>query len=236
MAIAPDQSEIFLREVDENLRRDRLRGAARAYGKWAIAAVVLMLAAIGAWLLWRDHQAKQAATDSEQLAATIDNIGSANLAPVPGQLDALERSRADAISVSARLTRAALALQQNDRPKATELYRQVAADGAVGQAWRDLALVRQTALEFDALQPQAVIDRLASLARPGNPWFGSAGEMTALALLKANRKAEAGRLLTSIGADAGVPESIRGRVLQLAGSLGIDTSAALARISTAPAP
>ena len=235
MAIAPDQSEIFLREVDENLRRDQMRDAARTYGKWVIAAVVLFLAAVGGWLLWRDHQAKQAAADSEALAAVIDNIGGGNLAPVPAQLDALEQAHADAIAVSARLTRAALALQQNDRPKATALYKAVAADGGIAQPWRDLATVRATALEFDALQPQQVIDRLAPLARSGNPWFGSAGEMTALALLKANRRNEAGRMFAQVGGDPSVPESIRGRALQMAGTLGVDTSAALARIATAPA-
>ncbi|MCA1652748.1 MAG: tetratricopeptide repeat protein [Sphingomicrobium sp.] len=235
MAIAPDQSETFAREVDENLRRDQLRDAAQAYGKWAIAGVVLFLLAIGAWLFWRDHQAKQAAADSEAMAATIENIGSGNIAPVAGQLDALEQAHADAISVSARLTRAALALQQNDRPKAIGIYKDVAADGGIAQPWREVATIRQTALEFDTLQPQAVIDRLDPLARPGNAWFGSAGEMTALALLKAGRKSEAGRLFAAIAADRGVPETIRGRAVQMAGTLGVDASAALAQITTAPA-
>jgi len=227
LAIAPDSSESFAREVSENLRRDQVRDAARAYGKWAIAGVVLLLAAIAAFLLWRDHQAKQAATDSEALAQTLDDIGSGNIKAVPGALAPLKDARADAISVSARLTEAAFALQQNDRPKALAAYRDVAADSGIAQPWRDLATVRQTALEFDALPPQAVIDRLAPLARPGQPWFGSAGEMTALALLKAGRKSEAGRLFAAIANDKTVPDSIRGRAVQIAGSLGVDASAAL---------
>lgn len=235
MAIAPDQSDTFAREVDENLRRDQMRDAARTYGKWAIAGVILFLVAIGAYLLWRDQREKQAALDSETLAATIDNIGSGNIVPVSGQLDTLEASHSDAVAVSARLTRAALALQQNDRPKAISIYKGVAADGGVAQPWRDLATVRQTALEFDTLAPQAVIDRLEPLARTGNPWFGSAGEMSALALLKAGRKSEAGRLFAAIARDPGVPETIRGRAVQIAGTLGVDASAALVPVTTAPA-
>ena len=233
MAIAPDESATFAREVDENLRRDQLRDAARSYAKWAIAGVVLFLIAVGGWLLWRDHQAKQAATDSEALAATIENVGSGNLAPVPGQLDSLERSNADAIAVSAKLTRAAVALQANERPKAIAIYRDIAADSGIAQPWRDVAMIRQTTLEYDTLAPQAVIDRLAPLAKPGNPWFGSAGEMSALALLKAGRKSEAGRLFAAVAADRSVPETIRGRAVQIAGTLGVDASATL--VSTAPA-
>jgi hypothetical protein len=227
LAIAPDSSETFAREVDENLRRDNLRDAARAYGKWAIAAVVLLLAVIAAFLLWRDHQAKQAAKDSEALAQALDDIGGGNVKAVPAELAPLKEAHADAIAVSARLTEAALALQQNDRPKALAAYREVAGDSGVSQPWRDLALIRQTALEFDALAPQAIIDRLAPLTGPGPPWFGSAGEMTGLALLKAGRKSEAGRLFAQIANDKGVPDSIRGRAVQIAGSLGVDASAAL---------
>ena len=62
------------------------------------------------------------------------------------------------------------------------------------------------------------------LAAPGEPWFGSAGEMTALALIKQGKKAEAGKLFAAIGRDQGVPEVIRGRAIQMASSLGIDTS------------
>jgi len=227
LAIASDSSETFAREVDENLRRDRMRDAARAYGKWAIAGVVLLLAAIAALLLWREHQAKQAATDSEALAQALDDIGSGNFKAVPGELAPLKNAHADAISVSARLTDAAFALQQNDRPKALAAYRDIAADTSIAQPWRDLATIRQTALEFDSLAPQAVIDRLAPLAISGQPWFGSAGEMTALALFKAGRKSEAGRLFAAIANDKTVPDSIRGRAVQIAGSLGVDASAAL---------
>ena len=227
MAIAPDESLIFAREVDENLRRDNLRDAARAYGKWAIAGIIILLVSIGALLFWRDHQSKQAAQDGEKLSAALDDIGNGKVAAVPAQLVPLETAHSDAIAVSARLTGAALALQQNDRPKAIAIYQALAADSSIAQPWRDLATIRLTALDFDSLAPQAVIDRLAPLTKPGTPWFGSAGEMTALALLKANRRSEAGRLFAQIAGDKTVPDSIRGRAVQIAGSLGVDASSSL---------
>jgi hypothetical protein len=47
---------VFLREVDENLRRDQMEQFAKRYGKWLIAAVVLFLVAFGAYLLWHKKQ------------------------------------------------------------------------------------------------------------------------------------------------------------------------------------
>ena len=59
-------------------------------------------------------------------------------------------------------------------------------------------------------------------ARPGAPWFGSAGELVAGAYLKLDRPQEAGRLFAAIAKDKKVPDSIRSRAVQMAGSLGVD--------------
>jgi hypothetical protein len=48
-----------------------------------------------------------------------------------------------------------------------------------------------------------------------------------MAMLKQGRKAEAGRLFAAIAADKQVPESIRSRAVQIAGTLGIDATASL---------
>jgi hypothetical protein len=65
LVLTPDTpNESFLREVDENLRRDQARDFAKKYGALLIAAVVLFLAGILAWLYWQDHQQKQAEAQS----------------------------------------------------------------------------------------------------------------------------------------------------------------------------
>jgi hypothetical protein len=46
-------------------------------------------------------------------------------------------------------------------------------------------------------------------------------------MLKQGRKQEAGQLFAAIAKDPGVPQTIRSRAVQVAGSLGIDASAAL---------
>ena len=64
------------------------------------------------------------------------------------------------------------------------------------------------------------------LAKAGTPWFGSAGEITAMAYLKQGKTTEAGRLFAAIAGDKDVPQSIRARTAQIAGTLGVDASAA----------
>ena len=227
MAQPPDISETFKREVDENLRRDQVRDFFKDYGSWLIAGVVLFLAASGGFIWWKQHQVEEHQAEVEKLAQVYKDISGGSAAKAPQQLDELSDSGGKAVSASARFARAALALQQNDTKLAISTFKSLAADSSLPDPYRNAALVRQTALEFDQLQPQEVITRLAPLARAGEPWFGSAGEMTALAMIKQGKRQEAGQLFAAIAKDPGVPQTIRARAVQVAGSLGIDASAAM---------
>lgn len=227
MAVPTDSGETFLREVDENLRRDQLRGMARRYGPLLIGGVILLLAAVGGWLYWQDKQKRDAAVDSEAIAQVYTDIGNGKLETVPQRLDGLAADGTDAVRASALFTRAAVAVEQNDRPAAIAKYNQIAADKGLPAPYRDLGLIRATALEFDTIQPDQVIARMQPLTKPGNPWFGSAGELTAMAMIKQGKKNEAGRLFAAVAADRQVPESIRARAVQIAGTLGVDASASM---------
>jgi hypothetical protein len=63
---------------------------------------------------------------------------------------------------------------------------------------------------------------LKPLATPGNAWFGSAGEMTAIAYMKLGQDNRAGPIFAQIAKQKELPQSLRGRATQMAGALGID--------------
>lgn len=227
MAQPPDISDTFVREVDENLRRDRIRDFFRENGTWLVLALILFLAACGGIIWYQQHRVVRAEGHVEQLAQIYKDIGTGNTSKAPQQLDELSKASSKAVRASAMFTRAALAIQQNDQKLAISTYKAIAGDSSLPDAYRNAALIRQTALEFDALQPQDVISRLEPLTKAGNPWFGSAGEMTALALIKQGKNKEAGQLFAAIAKDKSVPDSIRNRAIQISGTLGVDASAAL---------
>ena len=228
LALPPaDTDQSFVREVDENLRRDQARDFAKKNGPWIAGALLLFLAAVAGWLYWQDRQVKQAEADTERLNTVLGQVGAGQQAQAEAPLRALAESDADGVSASARLTTAAIALEKSDRKTAIEAYRSVMDDKGLAGPYRDVATIRLTALEFDQMKPEDVVTRLKPLAVKGNPWFGSAGELTAMALLKLNRKAEAGRLFAAMAADETVPDSIRSRAVQIAGTLGIDATASL---------
>ena len=227
LALPTDPAESFVREVDENLRRDRAQEFLKKHGPWIAGAVLLFLAAVAGWLYWQDRQVKQAAAETERLNTAMSQLGSGQVAGAETQIETLAKSDADGVRAAARLTRAAIALDKGNRKAAIDEYRAVMDDERLADPYRDLATIRLTALEFDQMKPADVIARLDELAKPGNPWFGSAGELSAMALLKLGRRAEAGRMFAAMAADANVPNTIRSRAVQIAGTLGVDASASL---------
>ncbi|MBK5265055.1 MAG: tetratricopeptide repeat protein [Alphaproteobacteria bacterium] len=222
MAITPQDNEAFLREVDDALRHDQLTGFWTRYGRWLLALIVLGLAAFGGWLWW-NHQAEQKSGErGEELAKALDTVEAGDKGEAAKQIDALAAADQPGYRAAALLMKAALALEDGNDKAAIAQYKAIAADEKLAQPYRDLALVRQTALEFDGLQPQAVVDRLKPLAIEGNPWFGSAGEMVAIAYMKMRKPELAGPLFAAISKDDAVPETIRTRSVQMAGLLGVD--------------
>ncbi len=222
MAIKPDDGEIFLREVDEELRKERLNTFVSRYGWAIIAAIVLLIGAIGGFIWWQGRQAEQAEAQAEQLVNALDLTESGNRNGAATVINQLAESDVAGYRAAALFARANSQLAANQVPQAIATLRGIAADENLDEAYRQAALVRQTVLEFDALQPQVVIQRLGPLARPGQPWFGTAGELVGVAHLKMGRPNLAGPLFAAIGRDENVPPSIRTRAIQMAGSLGVN--------------
>lgn len=215
------QQDVFLREVDDALRQDEMAGFFKRYGIPLLAAVVVGLLALAGYLWW-DHSRKQAAEEnSEKLTLAIDEVEAANLAGAEKHLQELAGG-SGANAAAAKLMRAGIALRQSRNDDAVKLFAEVAADDGVPKPYRDLALVREVATNFDKMNPQQVVDRLKPLAVPGNPWFGNAGELVAIAYLKQGKENLAGPLFAQIARDTKSPDTLRRRSRQMAGLLGVD--------------
>ena len=223
MAQIGETDDAFIREVDEGYRRDQLADFWRAWGRWLVAAVVVGLAALAGLLWWQGEQVRRDGVAGEDFSRALIKLETGNTPEATPVLTRLADGANPGYATLAKLTLAANAVQAGDTAKGVRLYTAIADDAAQPQPFRDLALIKAVRLDYDALPPATVIARLKGLSLPGNPWFGVAGEMTAIAQVKLGQPALAGALLAGIARDTTQPPSLRGRAQQLAGSLGVAT-------------
>lgn len=222
MAVAPPNEDAFMREVDDELRKAQLTSFWRRWGRWLIAGLVIGLVALAGFLYWQQHRQTLAGERSEQLSEALQQLGAGNAKAAEPALAALAEGGDPAYAAAARLTQAGVALAGNDVKAAVAGFKSMAEDESLPDPFRKLALIRWTTAEFDTLPPQTVIQRLGPLASAGQPWFGSAGELVALAHLKLNQPAQAGPIFAAIAKDPEVPATLRSRALKMAGALGFD--------------
>lgn len=216
------QRGVFAREVDEAVRQDQLAEAARRFGWPVLIAVVLGVIALGAWLWWQSRQHAEAEQRTVELTLALDRVEAGRLGEAREMLAPLAAGEGESIAVLARLMQAGVALERGATDEAARLFDAVAEDEDAPGPYRDLARIRSVAMRFDALPPDDVIARLKPQAAPGNPWFGSAGELVANAHLKQGNEDLAGAMFAAIAKDETVPETVRSRTRQMAGLLGVD--------------
>jgi hypothetical protein len=218
----PTLDDAFLREVDEEVRRDQLSSLWKRWGALIITFVVLLLAGLGGWLWWQDQQQKAAGVSGEQLVQAIDKMSVGDNQAARPLLEELRKTGRNAYPALARFMQAADQAAVGEDDKAAVTLEALAADASVSQPLRDAALIKFVRLRFDALEPADIVTRLKPLAVPGAPWFGLAGEMSAMAHLKAGAPEQAKPLLIAMAKDESLPQTLRNRVAQLALTLGVE--------------
>jgi hypothetical protein len=235
LALKPNDGETFLKEVDDELRREQLTTFFTRYGWWIIGGVVLVLAAVGGWLWWSGRQTAERESAGENLIAisTQMEAGPQGYAAAKPQIDAMAGSNVEGYRAAALFARANGQAQNNDVAGAVATLRAIGDDLSLDQVYRDAALIRRTQLEFDRLQPQEVIRRLTPMASGESTWAGAAGELVGAAHLKMNRPDLAGPVFVRISRDQNAPATLRQRASLMAGSLGFDPDPDAPR-STAP--
>ncbi len=202
-------SDNFIREIDEEVRRDQLAEIWRKYSTLIIIAAVLLVAAVGGWRFyqWRTEQAAQAlsARFEAALKASRDQKG-----------EDAERALAEmareggTYAVVARL-RLAGEVGRRDADEGAKAFDAIAGDAAIPQVFRDLARLRAAVLRVDLQSYAELRPALEPLAQGGQIFRHTAREILGVAALKANNMDEAGRWFDQIAIDRDAPQGLRQR-------------------------
>ncbi len=216
------EEEALLREVDDAVRADDMASFGKRYGRTLGVGIGALVLAFGGYLYWESRQEAAREAQAEALVTALDQAQAGNFAAATESTASIAKDGGEGPRASARMLAAGAAMAQNRPADAAKLLGELADDASAPQEMRDLARIRQVAIAYDTMDKGKVVSLLGPLARPDSPWFGSAGEMLAMAYLDQGKRAEAGRLFSEIARNTTVPTAIRSRARQMAGVLGVD--------------
>jgi len=204
------ESNEFIREVDEEYRRDQIAQIWKRYNGIIVALAVLLVGAVGGWRYWQHYQRTQAeaAAVRFQEALRLDQEGKNEEAAQA--LRALTVEASGGYRLLARF-RLAAELGQQNAEEGAKAFDALAGDTAVPAVLQDLARLRGAMLRLDA-DPAAAQPVLERLANPPNTWRHTAREMLGVAALKRSDYDAAGRWFDQIAADRETPQSLRRRL------------------------
>ncbi|MDQ2104518.1 hypothetical protein [Azospirillum isscasi] len=207
-------SDIF-REVDEDLRRDRMEGAFKRYGGVMLAAALAVVAATGGTVAWRNWQQSQKQQETTALAAALSQAAQG---PEKG-VEALAAFAAKAdpgMAALAQLNAAALLAREGKTAEAVAVYDRLSGNGGAASVYRELAALLSVMHQLESGDPAQLQARLQPLTADANPWRFSAREMTAVLAARAGDKDRARTLFQQLADDSQAPAGVRSRAADLA--------------------
>lgn len=202
-------ADIF-HEVDEEVRRERLKKLWDRYSIYLIALAVLMVAAIGGWRGYEWWIAKQAAAAGAQFEQALTLSEQGKHAEAEQAFAKIAAEAPAGYRILARL-RAAAELAQTKPADAVKAYDQITADGSLNQAMQDLAALRAGMLLADSTPLAEMRKRLDPLAEPGRSFRASARELLALSAWRNRDEAATRKYIDMITTDAETPPGARAR-------------------------
>lgn len=211
-------SDIF-REVDEELRQDRMKALAKRYGGVAAAAAFLVVASTAGyvgWKHWRDQGRREA---SQALEAAMMKAAAGGEDGVKA-LSELAGKTSGEIAGLARLSAGAALTRDGKLAEAAQVYDSLAADAAAPLWQRDLATLLSVARQAESGDPAALAARLAPLLAPANPWRFQAKELAGVLAARAGDRAKAQSYFQQLADDAQAPAAVRARATDLAAHYG----------------
>lgn len=197
-----------LREIDQDLRNERLQQFWRKYRGLILAAVVLLVAITAGSSIWEDYQSKKAGEAMVKLDAAIQQLQKGEAAQAAGNFAKLAKESKGELHDMSLLWQARAEALANEADAAVRTLSTLASKPAGKDlVWRDIACLRLMAANADTPK--------ACTTTGNSPLKSQRLEWHAALLWQEGKQDEARVLLRTIVDDETAPASQRERAKRL---------------------
>jgi len=198
----------LLREVEEELRRERLEKLWKQYGTYIIAAAAFIVLGVAGYKFLEARRISIAEEAGAQYEDALGLAADGKVGSATKEFEKLADEAPNGYQALARLQLAGILLKEGKKDEALKSYEALSSDDGADSLLRDFAALQAASLRLGEADWTEMQNRLNGLAGDDSPWRYSARELLGLAALKAGKPDEARSALQPLLADDKAPPSI----------------------------
>lgn len=215
-----DESDLLLREIEDDLRQDQANKIWTTYGKYIVGLAVLIVAGVAAFQGWKSYDLQTRQEAGEMFAAAQKLVEEDKTEEALTAFSQIAE-KGDGYALLARFRTAALKRNQGDLAGALADYAALASQSDIAPYYKNMAIIQGALAELDSPSGASqLLSQVESLNDATNPWRHSAREILGLNALKNGNKTDALTYLKAIAEDATAPQTIKSRTEELLKIIG----------------
>jgi len=212
--------DLIFREVDEDVRRERLEAAWKKYGGLALAGALLIVAIVAGSVYWKDYQKSEREGQGSQFEAAGLLMAQGNATEAASAFEQLAAEGNAGYQVLAALQAAEARAAAGATDEALAAYDRLLQAGTGSAAQQDVIRLKAALLALEAKGGEAALQRLGDLAEGNSTFRNAAREVKASALLSSGDRSGAIAELKAIAEDSSATPLQRDRVSRFLLALG----------------
>jgi hypothetical protein len=205
------QDDGLLREVAEELRRERLEKIWKQYGTYFFAAALVIVLGVLGFKYWENHRIAAAQESGARYEETLLLVNEKKDGSAEKEFEKIAADGAGGYRALAQLQLAGSQSRQGKKAEAVATYEALANDNRADKTLREFAQLQVASLRVGEADFTEMENRLSALMADDSPWRFSARELLGLAAFKAGKPTEARTILTPLFVDQATPQSITER-------------------------
>jgi hypothetical protein len=205
------QDDGLLREVEEELRRERLEKIWKQYGTYIVAAAAAIVFGVLGFKYWESHRVAVAQESGARYEEAMLLVNEKKEGSAEKEFEKIAVDGAGGYRALAQLQLAGSQAKQGKKAEAVATYEALVNDSSADATLRDFARLQAAGLRIGEADFTEIENRLNPLMSDASQWRFSARELLGLAAFKAGKSNEARTILTPLFVDQSTPQSITER-------------------------
>jgi hypothetical protein len=203
-----NQDDGFLRELEEELRRERIEKIWQQYGTYILIGAALIVFGVLGYKYLENRRLVAAQTTGARYEDALKLASDGKEGSAEKEFETIAKEGSGGYPALARLQLAGALAKEGKKAEALATYEALADESGADELLRGYAALQAAALRLGGADFTEMQNRLNPLMGDESPWRYSARELLGLAAFKAGKSEEARNILTPILVDQKSPQSI----------------------------